>query len=422
MADPKPIDLAAVKDNRVPLKAAPKQGSMTLPEGKTTWEVTPAADNLAKKYAKAKPTLDRTTVDAADGGWKNAVALPHVGNDKNVVRVTLGKNVISDWQLVTQRKIPLAVYHVGGAALTLWNQAFTKLEAAFDPVGVTFEQALVKVDGKDLVYKKGPNKSASLTADLKAQFFGGKALPKVPRGTLRVFVIERFCLLGDYEWSYDIHRDNALTQYTSAMEIFNDVFGPDIYETDPFISAKVVIAGKTTDVKSKVRRESSNSIKFDWDREWVNRNIPEYKIGKVHVNLDYVEDGFLGWSEGNLVVAATRDHASSSLDASLVAKIVIHELGHALGQVPKGKRRNLVDRKDEATTHYEGKGGKGPHCKTNAKVDSDKMIHEYGKGSLCVMYHDAKDSDVDTAFCASCSTDLRIADLRAAGKWRKTWK
>ncbi|MCO5171068.1 MAG: hypothetical protein M9894_32490 [Planctomycetes bacterium] len=432
---PTPVDITW--STTVPVRATPRSGSAA--GVKTVWELTPDPGNLDAKYVdpNRRARVGAATVTGNAEGWPNFVQLgPASGERYRLSARTAGgaSEVVKDVTVVTRQTIPLTVYHVDKAALAAWDAAFPLVQATFDRAGITLDvKARVKTDVGDRPLYKGVDPGAmdvratgqptsdDFRAGLGAFFKEGHLPPVKPAfGHLRVFV------LGKLEQHWDLkivgpvarevlRSDQLLVGAIPAA--WNAKLAPQ-----PVLQATLdfgVMSHGEVDVKPKARRKNDTDIVFNLGRAFVAEYFGGSKSPTLTLKFEAVEAGFLGWSDGkNLVAVATKTAAGGALDAKTVARIVIHEVGHALGLVrpgravhPGGAERN--------GRYYEGMGGVGSHCSTNAKAQRGQMV--FDRDRLCVMYHaGGPDKRADTAFCPSCTIDLKLVDLGAFGP-RKDW-
>ncbi|MBX3470133.1 MAG: hypothetical protein KF878_24925 [Planctomycetes bacterium] len=433
---PTPVDITW--STTVPVKATPRSGSG---EGvKTAWELTPDPGNLDAKYVDPgrRARIGAATATGTAEGWSNFVQFaPASGERYRLSARTVGgaSEVVKDVTVVTRQTVPVTVYHVDGAALAAWDAAIPLVRAAFDRVGITLDvKAKVKTDEGDRPLYKGLDPEGMDVDRTHRQptpddfrkglgaFFKGNQLPPVKPafGHLRVFV------LGKLEQYYDLRIVGRVErEVVRSGELVVGAIPADWTSKlapQPVLEATLdfgVMSYGVVDVKSKARRKNDTDIVFNLGRAFVEEHFGGSNSPMLSLRFEVVEAGFLGWSDGkNLVAVATKKAAGGALDAKTIARIVIHEVGHALGLVRPG--RALHPRgAEENQRYYEGMGGVGPHCSTNAKPARGKMV--FDRDRLCVMYHaGGPDARADTAFCPSCTIDLRLVDLGLLGP-RKDW-
>jgi type VI secretion system secreted protein VgrG len=114
--------------------------------------------------------------------------------------------------------------------------------------------------------------------------------------------------------------------------------------------------------------------------------------------------GGLSFNRGNLICVCTRAwwRAISESDQN---QVMIHEMGHKIGMVPKGTTL------DRTANQYTGKGHVGSHCHTGLAVLAS---YDNVPGSRCVMF--GMTNGV-MAFCAACAKAVKKMDLSAG--WAK---
>lgn len=428
---PAPVDITW--STTVPVKATPRSGSG---EGvKTAWELTPDPGNLDAKYVdpSRRARIGAATATGTAEGWANFVQLaPASGERYRLSARTVGgaNEVVKDVTVVTRQTVPVTVYHVDQAALAAWDAAFPLVKATFDRGGITLDvKAKVKTDkgdrplykGEDPAGMDGQPNSDHFRAALGVFFEGGKLPPVKPAfGHLRVFA------LGKLEQHFDLRIRGPVEPHTVRTgDLVIGALPPDVpgkLAPQPVLEATLdfgVMSWGVVDVTSQARRLNDKDITIRLGRAFVEKHFGGSARPTLDLRFEAAEAGFLGWSDGkNLVAVATKKANGRALDAKTIARIVIHEVGHALGLVrpgravhPGGAERNR--------RYYEGMGGVGPHCSTNAKPADGKMV--FDRDRLCVMYHaGGPDDRADAAFCPSCTIDLKLVDLGLLGP-RKDW-
>lgn len=172
-----------------------------------------------------------------------------------------------------------------------------------------------------------------------------------------------------------------------------------------------------------VERESLNTFNFKLigPFEYISKAIGEMKKVDLDFVVEIYDTKFAGVNDGNKIVISTHETAVKAKSTEYIAKVLIHEIGHAVGLAPE--KFNSWTHPD----HYTGYGGTGPHCKLNA-VNREGIYRWGGVGKMCVMYHQVHDQ-AGPEFCDNCMkylkfTKLRNNDLRYGDipNWKKPWE
>jgi hypothetical protein len=97
---------------------------------------------------------------------------------------------------------------------------------------------------------------------------------------------------------------------------------------------------------------------------------------------------------------------------------VLHEMGHALGQVLRWihsytpDTADLDDKVQNANWYTNVNGGVGNHCNTGSSLDANNKYKAGGKP--CVMFHGTANNTTD--FCDKCQEILKRARLTKLGR------
>jgi len=105
--------------------------------------------------------------------------------------------------------------------------------------------------------------------------------------------------------------------------------------------------------------------------------------------------------EGNIVCIATQSKWEAK-EADAQKQVLIHELGHKIGMVPKGDNCDL----DPPPNLYENRGHNGPHC--HAGVELQDSFIGVANGMTCVMWGSTSGP---TTFCGDCARCVKRRDL-----------
>lgn len=395
----------------------------------SSWTLTtPAEGNVEAKYLESEAALVAPSMKSTDEGWVNFAFLPPVGAQTYHVEVKASK-VVKRYAVKTVRELPVEVHCVSEGATALWSKIQATVEAAFAPAGIRFkltEGSPKKTDRADFVLDAGDD-DAPLRDDVQRLFTSGK-LPPGRNGTLRVFMVDALVRQEDWTWS-------PSQQFTATDVLEMGTVQPRKPRNGALVagskgfSVKLVPASgpaSEVDITSSARVVPPDTVAFDlggWDllrfagRDWKYRFAYEVNV-----------PGYFGWSDGNVIVAATRGPDGAALSPELVARVVIHELGHSLGQA--AKERALFRAASATETNerrYTRHGGVGSHCSSGASlvddatVDGGKTYHWAGGDDMCVMHHDVSKDHVGARFCDSCLLNLRLVDLRVLGPRRMRW-
>ncbi|MCW8140790.1 MAG: hypothetical protein KIT58_17960 [Planctomycetota bacterium] len=433
------VDLSrggTVKVMAVPASAGASHGVETI------WELTPAKDNLHARYVAPaqRARLAATKVKGTREGWANTVTLPHVGGDAYTLRARApgpGGELLKELELVTTRRLPVVVYHVDDVALGVWREALPHLKAALEAVGVTLDDSTppVKTDVVRLELNRGPDKQATMVGELGKLFKDGALPPSPVPGALRVFLLQHVHFRRDGQFTWKVSSALAQELHGKPRRLLPPGF--ENWLPDDAVVASTLALTKppprrTIDMRPRTRIIDKKGVAFHFDTAFVVEHLRggstrDDPVGTLTLEVEAIEAGLKGYADGkNLIAVATRAERDQPLGGRLVARIAAHEIGHALGQVVK-TRKIHPGGSERNKKHYEGHGGIGHHCRTNTRIEErvesqrkvKVLVHD--KGPLCLMYHDALDSNLDGSFCPDCTIGLRLADLREGGALRRTW-
>jgi hypothetical protein len=426
MSDTEDVDIAPAGQRKISAKPRWWQPDASADGVETTWSITPATDNLDPKYYAQKSTakLEKVKVKGKDGKWTNTVTFPHIGNETFTVKALVPSQMLErEFHLRTVRTIPASVYYVSDAAKTVFAGALPTIAIAFAKAGIKLDLKTPwkKTDVGGLQFSKGVDKDFTPRKDLK-KLFTGETLPAVdpPKGHLRILVVEQLEFLRDAANEVTLTRAQAL----QAADAEQSVEVTDWQH--PLTSVRSgtwTAGGDTVDISGQMTPDEGQ-LKVRLTRAQAEK-VARGKTGKVKFNVEFRERGFLGWYEDGVLFVGTKDKDEITLASPMVAKLAMHELGHAFGLTPATRWVQRPSKKKDPLyiTYYVGHGGTGPHCSMGAMEDDegDMVWDPDGGTELCVMYHDAKADHVRSEFCEECVLNLRLAYLRNDTKTRKRW-
>lgn len=410
-----------------PVSARSASGSAKGQE--TRWELKPLPGNVEQRFVwqpwRARvwaPTV--TAVEASE--WTNSLTLSHVGGDRHELRVTgPGGKVVKDVELVNSRRLPLAVYAHDAASLATWREALPIVKAAYEPAFITLDVTEGRLDEPNPgPMFKGWDSRAKLEVDVKRLFRTGR-LPEVSAPTLRVFLVDQLEVRSDQKvFKSRVTRADLARLAADGLEVAGV-----LPEDDPVLSASLTVDGKKLDIAAGVTRGGTSRLDFEFNPAFLDEHFPAGKTARFLVRYEAIASGFSGWSDVNLIVAAKHGPDGSELQGPALARIVIHEVGHALGQTATGLGDYDTSTFEPNDSHYERHQAVGHHCQTNGEPQGDpdpdgerRIGRRAGAGPLCIMYNDALADDVEEpAFCERCVLNLKLTYLAPDGALRKGW-
>lgn len=431
------------RDLRVTPNSVPNVG----PGDKIEWWIEPAAGNVDSQYiprpSRAKLRFAETALGGS-GAFENQIKLPHVGGDKYVVKVAKkgdGVTSLSTDELETWRKIYYTMFHVGPAALTMFNSLEARFKAAFaegfiELANVAKVAALTQLARVDLTTTAGLGRPA-------LHFLGGGAngiinLRPTGTGTLAnkpfhaaILVVPDIYRLEERPRVHTNQR--AVTGTTDVpFRLFRDAGNPQAFA----YRAQVRWTGQPgVDVRSRlslVGAPTDHLSRFQWDlgavpglTTWLGTPANTYTLDLVLVR----ESTVMGYSLGNLCVVRTVDGLTD------VLQTFTHELGHGVGQVVHWEQRwdaagAALASEANPKRHFDEYGGRGSHCTTNARLAAAPAsaglttgqwyVHDSGR--LCTMFWRGDSHvDPDGKFCGHCKPRMRRADLDSASMQGRHW-
>jgi hypothetical protein len=107
----------------------------------------------------------------------------------------------------------------------------------------------------------------------------------------------------------------------------------------------------------------------------------------------------------NLVTVASRSVDDSKVPSSVMAGILVHELGHKIGMVPGPQGDTTLD---EQSSYYDARGHHGGHCRHPAPL-MPMMNVNLNPAPQCTMFGDIRTKT--TKFCPICEVSVRKLDL-----------
>jgi hypothetical protein len=130
----------------------------------------------------------------------------------------------------------------------------------------------------------------------------------------------------------------------------------------------------------------------------------------------------LGYALAQYLIVGTRHpYSGDVLAKAQIAKTLVHEFGHILGQVPHYLPEYSLDKaeaqpqKTNDKWYNDEKGGKGSHCSTGAKEVKGKINGQTTmvfRGGSCLMFHEGNEP---RPFCSRCQVILKRANLQVLG-------
>jgi hypothetical protein len=408
------------------LKATPKKPVKDGTASKWTLTVPEGEGNVEARYRPFAPSLTAPSVKSTSEGWVNYAVLPPIGAETYHAVVAAGGSE-KRFAFHARRTLPLAVYGVDAATAGAWASVADAVAKAFEPAGIAFTQAAgspTQTDRADFFLEGGDHDA--LVREGVARLFSSGRLPSVDPGALRLLFVRQLVRHKDMSWT----SSKALTQ---AEVVENNYVRPPgagrLVTGSPRFQVKLIKAKDNATVM-----DVTDDSTLDKDGVEINLGFKRYMLGEdtwwVRLRYEAALPGFYGWSNENVIVAATQGADGSALDPGVIARIVIHELGHSLGQV-LGQRETFGAAKGPEANdlQYTKHGGVGNHCRTGAKETTDASVDADGHltygwaggDDMCVMHHDVTKPHVGTTFCPSCVLNLRLTDLRLGAPRRARW-
>lgn len=391
-------------------------------------------------------------------GFKNIIKLPNVGGDRYTIVCTKAnqKNPreILECNIETWRGLWLTIFWTDNSHPDLINQIITMVRNEFKSVYIDFNHVPAE---KKLDWDHDFASLISNAKDSKEDFvkaMHGGQMPNLKRKPFhfKVVMVKRCAKLDSISLKFKIDMKKAdNTGLVEEAKVYKFVPSGDLTIKLPN-SIQTLLDSSMVNQVAKLRPNyqffnSIKSIKYKvnmtpQELEAINKKRTGKKpvdpaklsgtITPTDKNVSYaaqweltlnhggvLNDFVVGFEEkvsidfeieietanhspagqnyANNVLISTHG-ANSPQPADEIAKVLIHEIGHALGLVSP----DLPD-------HYIGHGGVGSHCKFNAVLLNN--IYEHGGGGkMCVMYHMVH-AEAGPAFCKKCSEKLKMTKL-----------
>lgn len=402
--------------------------------------------------------------NAKERFFKNRLRLPDIGGDKHTITVSKKKLVmgggrdILQVEVETWRRIWFTIFWTDDGQIPLINNVANAIKSAYAEakIDMVHVPATTKLDyyHDTVAILRSPN----MMEDFVKAMHGGQhpALQRKPFHLQVVMVkecaeIKRIDIkskFSPYDFpNFEVEDENATNMKVIGIKIkvpkqyhllTDDLIKQvkkvrnDFWFKKTIKSLKVQIEGETNprieNGEYIVQLNTPNEFTFELlaNFEYISEALAFGKSVDLEFGVEVCDTNFAGVNDGNKIVIAshvTQDNqAQAPQSPESLAKVLIHEIGHAVGLVPD--TINSYKHPDHYTQH----GGTGPHCKHNAILDN-YGIYRYGNaGKMCVMYHQLHDN-AGPEFCDNCTkylkfTKLRNNDLRYGDlhNWKKPWE
>ncbi len=395
---------------------------------------------------------------AKDRFFKNRLKLPDIGGDKHTVTVskkklnTRGGRDILQVEVETWRRIWFTIFWTDDQQIPLINNVANAITSAYAEakIDMVHVPAATNLDyyHDTVAILRSPN----IMEDFVKAMHGGQhpALQRKPfhiqvvmvKGCAEIKRIDIKSICGPYDFSkfevIEAEETMKITgirievpkQYHLLTDDMIEQVGKlrnDYIFAQTIKSLTVTIKGENPRIENGpfvVVRDNLNQFTFKLigPFEYISTALSNGKNVALEFVVEVYDTNFAGVNDGNKIVIGTHQTENSNLQSpQALAKILIHEIGHAVGLVPD--TINSFKHPDHYTQH----GGTGPHCKYNAK-DVNGIYRYGGAGKMCVMYHQVHDQ-AGPEFCDNCikylkftklrNNDLKFGDLP---NWKKPWE
>ncbi len=393
----------------------------------------PAVQVAALEYDKRKEERDTNK-----RFFTNSLKLPDIGGDNHTVictkiNPTRANREILQVEIETWRKLWFTLYWTDDSQQNLINDIVSIIKSTFGKAQIDFVHvpAQAKLNWDHHLFSI--TSSTNLQEDFVKAMHGG-AWPALPRKPfhLQIVLVKSCVRLKEMtlkfkvmptvseEAGYKLEGTTLTMKLPQEMKfLLYDNLLAQIVKVRPnyqfFNSIKAIKYTPDKQPEATLVPTASN-VNFvgmqSFSVDTTGAIEQALKAGAVdfEFTVEVVDKCIAGENKGNKIVIETHELQKGNLAfiaKEAIAKVIIHEIGHALDLVPDSNA--FWTHKDQYRDH----GGTGPHCKSNAVLDLRNVYRYGGQGKMCIMYHQIHDQ-AGPDFCDNCLKYLKFTPLRLA--------
>ena len=370
--------------------------------------------------------------------FTNSLKLPDIGGDKHTVtctkvNATTRNREILQVELATWRKLWVTIYWTDNTQQNIINDIVDAIKSSFAKAQIEFIHvpAQAKLNWDHHLFSI--TSSTNLQEDFVKAMHGGtwpalqrkpfhlqivlvKSCVRLKEMTLKFKVVPTVSETAGYKIAGNILTvklpqemkfllDNSTLAQVAKVrpnyQFFNSI---KAIKYTPNTQPQATISPTVNNVKLV------NLQSFSIDTTGAIEQALKLGAVEFEFTVEVVDKCIAGENKGNKIVIETHELQKGNLvfiQKEAIAKVIIHEIGHALDLVPDSNP--YWTHKDQYRDH----GGTGPHCKYNAALDPQNIYRYGGQGKMCIMYHQVHDQ-AGPDFCENCLKYMKFTPLRLA--------